>query len=71
MSCRRRANEPPSVRLMWVCLFVGNTRLFLKLFGTCRNEGLQLVSHVGFYVLQTSSERAALGALNVGLFICG
>ena len=31
---------------MWVYLFVDNTRLFLKLFGACRNEGLQLVHHL-------------------------
>ena len=31
---------------MWVCLFMGNASLFLELFGACRNEGLQLVTHL-------------------------
>ena len=31
---------------MWVCSFVGNTRLFLELLGARRNKGLHLVDHL-------------------------
>ena len=31
---------------MWVCSFVGNTRLFLEFLGAGRNEGLHLVNHL-------------------------
>ena len=64
-------SRPPSRRARSRSICVVNGRLRHEGDDAVRRAPPCVVSHVEFYVLQTSSERAALGALNVGLFICG